>query len=280
MKLPTALAPLKYYRRFVLWKPVLRNGKVSKPPCDADGNVIDATNAKNWLTYRQACDALERWPTGWDGGIGFALQGSGIGALDLDHVRRAGGGDRINILLVWAHCLVKRGDSYTEITPSGEGLRVIGFADGEEAHSNWKMPGGGKLEVYRDTKRYITITGRRINDAPLRNINNLIDELLSEHSAANNKQTKQRAAAAPLDVGDGWRALARAFGVPIDRVTDPVRDGRRSTVAWIIGREMRRRGASPEQVATVLWASRCFRDKRGDSRAALREEVRRIFEKE
>ena len=42
---------------------------------------------------------------------------------------------------------------------------------------------------------------------------------------------------------------------------------------------LRENGATPEEVACVLQAAPCWRDKHGDNRQALRDEVQRIFDK-
>ena len=86
--LPAALAPLQHKRRWLLWKWERRNNKWSKPPIAPDSSYVDATDRRNWLRFDDACAALAMMPTGWDGGLGFALQVSGVGALDLDRARR------------------------------------------------------------------------------------------------------------------------------------------------------------------------------------------------
>ena len=53
--------------------------------------------------------------------------------------------------------------SYTEMTPSGTGLRVIGYGSGGEVQRKQKIPGSAvEVESYRNTARYITITGNAV----------------------------------------------------------------------------------------------------------------------
>jgi hypothetical protein len=282
--LPAALKPLKDRRRFIHWRWEQRGDKWSKPPVSPSGDYIDATNSRFWLNFDDAIDALASMPTGRGTyGIGFVLLGSGIGALDLDHCRTARG--HLNIVSLWAHRLVKRADSYTEITPSGAGLRILGRADGGEVHTSWRMH-GGKLEAFRNTKRYITISGAAINKEPLCNIDDLIDELVAKHAAKSrrssvavpNLQIAKNGHLAAEPAAD-WQAIARRYGVPVDRVTDPVGLTRRSSVIFKIVMGMYERGASADEAATVLWAARCFQDKHGANKAALAGEVERIFAK-
>ena len=52
--------------------------------------------------------------------------------------------------------------SYTELTPSGTGLRVIGFGIGGKIHRKQRLPGPSRVvevESYRKAERYITVTG-------------------------------------------------------------------------------------------------------------------------
>jgi putative DNA primase/helicase len=116
--------------------------------------LAKTNDPKTWSSYTEAVKAAPQK----GGGIGFMLLGSGFGALDLDDCREPKTG-RID---AWAQDLIARADgAYVEVTPSGCGLRIIGVAEGEEVHTIRQM-GRGKVEVYRNTPRYITITGREL----------------------------------------------------------------------------------------------------------------------
>jgi primase-polymerase (primpol)-like protein len=82
---------------------------------------------------------------------------SGIVAIDLDHCRNPETGE----LTPMAQRIVDRLNSYTEVSPSGEGLHI--FVHGT-------LPPEGKrritgIELY-DSRRYLTVTGHRIESAP------------------------------------------------------------------------------------------------------------------
>ena len=83
----------------------------------------------------EACATLAK---GNVDGIGYVVtQRDGFAALDLDHCRDPKSGD----LEPWAGELIARADSYTEITPSGEGVRILGIANGvPDAH--YQLPRG------------------------------------------------------------------------------------------------------------------------------------------
>lgn len=176
VRLPKPLAPLTRMRRWIDWRWELRNGIRTKPPISVTGDKIDATNRKNWLTYAEAV----RYASTVGGGIGFVLIDSGIGALDLDDCRDRQTGR----LDAWAQEIIDKADgAYLEITPSGQGLRIIGTAKGKPVHTNWRI-GNGRIEVFRNTQRYITVSGDQLGDCDrLTNVDNLIDALVAANGA-------------------------------------------------------------------------------------------------
>jgi AAA domain len=122
-------------------------------------------------SYRAAVAAT---PT--NGGIGFILKGSGIAALDLDDCRN----EKTGKLDKWAADLVKSATgAYVEVTPSQKGVRILGLAGGKAVHTSIDMP-TGKVELYRDAARYITVSGNEIGTCrTLINIDSLIDNTLA-----------------------------------------------------------------------------------------------------
>ena len=85
-------------------------------------------------------------------GVGFVLTADDdYFALDLDNCI-----DDSGVIEPWAAEIVAAFPTYSEITPSGRGLRVIGRG---------KLPPGrrrdGRLEMY-DTGRFITLTGNTL----------------------------------------------------------------------------------------------------------------------
>lgn len=109
------------------------------------------------------------------GGIGYVLGPDiDIGAIDIDDCRDAKTG-RLNDA---AQSIVNRSASlYVEVTPSGEGIRIIGRVSGEEPLRK-VIEEPVHLELYRKQWRYITISGRQIQGGKeLTPIDWLIDEL-------------------------------------------------------------------------------------------------------
>jgi len=144
---------IKDHPQWVVWKLEERDGKPTKPPYDAKTANKRASHSDplTWGTFENAVKALER---GFDG-IGFVFsEDDPFCGIDLDDCRVTISGE----IKSWALKLIKEFDSYTEVSPSGTGLKI--FIKG-------KLPGGGiktkHVEVY-DKLRFFTVTGDRYND--------------------------------------------------------------------------------------------------------------------
>ena len=113
-------------------------------------------------TWGQYADAVEVVAEGAADGIGFALLGSNIGAVDLDHCRDADSG----AISPWADDIrAEANSSYCEVTVSGSGLRIIGqVANETECHRKFTIDRAtdGSIEIYRNCARYITVSGLEI----------------------------------------------------------------------------------------------------------------------
>ena len=115
-------------------------------------------------------------------GIGYMLLGSDIAAGDLDHCRDP----ETDTVDAWADDVSAAANgAYREITVSGSGLRIIGTAKGPATHRrfNFDKETGAGLELYRDTGRFITVSGNEIGHcAALAPIDGFIDAMLTQHS--------------------------------------------------------------------------------------------------
>lgn len=158
--LPDALKPLTAEARWVVWRyewvvNKRGEGKWTKPPFQARQRQRHAKNndPSTWSTY---VDALAAYRAGECDGIGFCLQGSEFSAFDIDKCRDRETGQ----IAPEAMKIVDDAVSYTEISPSGTGLRVIGYAAELKKHRRQKLPNSDvEVESYADATRYITITG-------------------------------------------------------------------------------------------------------------------------
>lgn len=140
-----------------------------KIPLRVDGHgPASSTDSSTWGSYEQAAASREGV------GVGFVLNGDGIACVDLDHCIKGG------VLAPWAQRLVDRAPgAYVEVSPSGDGLHLWGFASVPQGRVV-STPDGGKAEVY-GWGRYITVTSRKWGDTPSRlgDLSALVGELIS-----------------------------------------------------------------------------------------------------
>ncbi len=144
--------------QWVVWRYDLdKQGRWTKVPYQArnPSRKASSTSKETWVSGDVSFRAYNK-NSDLDG-IGFVLaEGDGITGVDLDHCI-----DDAGNLLPWAQEIVDHLDSYTEITPSGQGLRI--FVEG-------KLPGTGRkkdnIEVY-DKARFLTVTGHHLREASM-----------------------------------------------------------------------------------------------------------------
>ena len=136
---------------WVGWKWDDGSGRWTKPPVDIKtGRKSSATDPNHWYAFDEA---LRSQRAGTVQGLGVALGETVMGYLvgvDLDDVRDPNTGQ----IDAWAQSIVDELDSYTEISPTGTGLKVFILSDS-------KIAGSSKCEVYHG-HRYFTITGLRL----------------------------------------------------------------------------------------------------------------------
>jgi hypothetical protein len=153
------MATLRAFSQWVAWDYVWKENKqkYDKPPINPlTGGFASHSDPSTWCEYEYA---LKRAQTFGLPGVGFVLaDGDDLTGIDLDRCRDPASG----ALEPWAAAVVSLGETYAEISPSGTGIRL--FAKG-------KVDGAIKfdpahVEIY-GRKRYLTITGRHINNTPL-----------------------------------------------------------------------------------------------------------------
>ena len=138
---------------WVVWRSENRNGsKPTKVPYQPSSPASHASsnNSMTWADFSAACNAAK---TGFSG-IGFMAgeKPSGNILIDLDHCRHNG------VIEDRAMEIVSIADSYTEISPSEEGLHI--FAGGILPSGGIKTP---SAEIY-DNRRYFTVTGKVLDN--------------------------------------------------------------------------------------------------------------------
>src|SRR5262245_4312341 len=241
--LPPALLPLAEQKRWVVWDWQLRQTKLAEkwtnPPLQARDPRRNArsNDPSTWDTYEAAVNAV------FDGnaaGIGFMLSGSDIGAGDLDHVRDPQSG----AVEPWAERLCAEANgAYREITVSGGGLRIIGKCAGAEMHRKFTFDRktGAGVELYRNTARYITISGLQLGScAELPPLDGFFDTVFARFSGQQ---------ANGLDFND----LGQQSSIDYDEVIhNGAPEGERSELFQACVWHLASKGYTPEQITDEL----------------------------
>ena len=160
------------YHQWVVWKAAFKDGKWTKVPYNPKTSKTAKTNDRDtWASYTAACDALANSNGRFDG-IGFVLTESDpFVGLDFDHCVDCES-EKETIADPFAG-YVDLVSSYTEFSPSGNGIRVIAMATLPENHSCRQ---GSQVEVYT-SGRYLTITGATLDGrGELRDANKEINQ--------------------------------------------------------------------------------------------------------
>jgi primase-polymerase (primpol)-like protein len=149
-------AVLRNCPQWVAWRIEQRKEKRTKPPVDPHtGMMADITNPATWTTFEHAMAFATKHRDA--DGVGFVFTPeAGIVGIDLDHCVDKETGE----LAPWAQEIVTALDSFTETSPSGDGLHIYVQAKLPEGIRNKvKIPDDGAVEIY-SRARYFTVTGQ------------------------------------------------------------------------------------------------------------------------
>lgn len=152
---------LKQLKNWCVWKYQERNGKKTKIPFNAaTGEFAKSNDSSTWSDYQTAvkCKGAD--------GVGFFFEPPYVG-IDLDNIEDDlhlyKNGERLDNIVAEFTDAFK---SYTEVSPSGNGLHII---------IKGKIPGNrkrkGNIEMY-DSGRFFTMTGNKISKySEINNVN-------------------------------------------------------------------------------------------------------------
>lgn len=243
---------LKRLRQWMPWTPVPRSDdKYDKKPVDPrTGFGASKTNPRDWHDFETVAQAVgkvlkaagERIGVA---GIGVALtKDDPFCAVVLDGCRDP----EKDTIQGWAWELIRELDSYTEISPSGRGVRVFVRA---------KLPGGGgpktvneHLVEFYDRKAFVTVTGEHLEGTPktVADRQAIIDKLLPEENCEKNAE-------------------------PVPEKLTP---GSREPTLFSIAGSLRRRGLSAEEILPTLRAVNEERCEPKKTEVQLREVAKNI----
>lgn len=163
MNIPAALTARPAW---VVWR--YENG--TKVPYSAKtGHKASSTKESTWTTFDVAVKVAA---TRDFDGVGFVFSPDDpFTGIDLDDCRDDGGA-----IAEWAADIVESMNSYTEISPSGHGLKI--WVEGSVPSAVKQPYQTGKIEIY-STARYFTVTGQHLEGTPLeiRNANGALTKL-------------------------------------------------------------------------------------------------------
>jgi AAA domain len=220
-KLPRALGPLIERPQWAIWRYTqLPNGKWQKPPFMATqrDRHVSTNDPSTWTDYATAVAAVQ---AGHGDGISYILtEEDPFAAIDIDNCRHL----TTHSIDAFAQLSMQFAvTSYQEVTPSGEGVRIWGLANGATLHKNFRLEIDGKevgIELFRRTPKALTITGYRLNTVrELTNIDKVLDwEVIRcerrKAAAINNTVTT-----------NGHHFNGDGSGYSIDQIEQIVRDG-------------------------------------------------------
>lgn len=161
---------MRIFKQWVVWRyEDTESSKPTKVPYSPNnGRLASVTDPSTWSSFDQALHTVAT--SDWYDGLGFVLtEVDPYGFVDMDDTK----GDET--ALDRQIKIYNEFDSYSERSPSGNGLHII-----VKGH----LPSGrrrGCIEVYT-SGRYMTMTGDIYKDAPIKEQNELLNVLWSQLS--------------------------------------------------------------------------------------------------
>ena len=145
---------LKEQRQWVAWRYEQREGKRTKVPISGlSGELARSNDPQTWCDFEEARSGAARYACD---GIGFVVaETDPYCGIDLDHCI-----DEAGAIAPFALQVIADLHSYTERTPSGNGLRV--WVKAALPHGGRKK---GHVEMY-DSLRFFTFTGAHLETTP------------------------------------------------------------------------------------------------------------------
>jgi len=198
------------------------------------GRNASSTDSATWATYAEATAAQMRYR--WHG-VGFVLNGDGIVGIDLDDCLKLIGDDEYKSSNL-ARYVMDIAPSYTEVSPSGTGLHIIGTGTLERAIK--ATINGDAVEVY-STGRYLTYTDEWVNTSPkeINDISDAINEIM-DMVEAERDSAMMKPAPVPATSSDNehLRYVWETWRGRIDRIMQNATEGNRHNSRIKAGRLM------------------------------------------
>ena len=159
---PIAPETLRAVPQWVCWRFEERDSKQTKVPVNhATGLRASATNPADWTSLEAALDAAHARSD--IDGVGFVFtEGDPFCGIDLDDCI-----DERGVVAAEAQAIIDEFGSYTEISPSGRGVKIFirGRKPGGARSRSTQVEGFKEIEIY-DRGRYFTVTGQHLAGTP------------------------------------------------------------------------------------------------------------------
>lgn len=162
-------------REHALWCVWKFDENKSKLPFDAKTGNMARTNDKG--TFADFKTAYACYEKGGYEGLGMGIF-DGFCAIDIDHCIQADGPTDM------ARDIVKEMNSYTEISPSGEGIRIIFKVKNFKYDNKYyimKRKLGLEIYVQGVTSKYVTITGNQLGNDDVNMAENSLQKILDRY---------------------------------------------------------------------------------------------------
>lgn len=194
---------LQEQAEWCVWRRETRKGKPTKVPYDpVTGRRAETDKPETFRTYEEADEAM-RIESEYNG-LGIRVS-NGYSAVDIDHCVSDG---RLSDL---AREICDYMNSYTELSPSKTGLRIIIKGDISYDKSKYylKNPNNGvELYVSGMTNRFMTITGNTLMDLPVRQMTGEdLTNFLEKHMRRRNGKVTDDQVIEKASRNDKFRAL-------------------------------------------------------------------------
>lgn len=208
-----------------LWKREKRGDNITKVPYQANGDKAKASDQETFTSFDKAVAAYKNG--GYDG-LGLGLF-NGFCAVDIDHCidHDAPGGSQMSYM---GQDIIATMDTYTEISPSGCGGRLLFYAPGFQFDKSKYYIKNSKLglEVYIEgaTNRYVTVTGMpygKWGQKPIAERSAQIAQVLEKYM----RRQVQKPAKPTYTRKDAPYYLKR--GLEVDKILRALWDGHRDT---------------------------------------------------
>ncbi len=248
---------LKQRPQWVIWRfeqgetvaPIAFGGATKIPYNPRSGRRASSTNPDTWTTYEIAVKAAQARNFA---GVGYVFSPDDpYTGIDLDDCRSDDG-----TIAPWAQVIVDDMQSYTEISPSGHGLKI--WVEGTIPTSVKQPYADGKIEMY-DRARYFTVTGEHLETTPraIRNVNGALTQLYDHLRPAPKAPEPLPTSTRPADTSEHAQTWARrVLSRAIEMVTLAV-DGHKDDT--LLAAAMLAAGALPhiteDEITTALYAA-------------------------